>query len=254
MLLPVLRWLRMLRLALLLVRLSKFQQRSPMILTCGLVGIGAYLRITQNVPQVVVSADLVDSVNRECRPIGKDDYESFSTAFLVGADMRLSTVGSVALGKGLSVGRGSPLGWNQTLWTHDLPLFPAPETSKPLCFVLTDDHAGSNKTAFEKEQLNNFLPGYPAPTGTLFPAASAIPTWNIPGIESYYRDHGNLPSNVNYQQMVQATTVPDDIKAAVSAAAQKQKESHAPRTFSLPCLRTIGGLLSTVLVILSCVV
>jgi hypothetical protein len=57
-----------------------------------------------------------------------------------------------------------------------------------------------------------------APTGTLLAAAVAIPSFNVAGIQSYYAVHSALPTNVNYTQMLMATTVPDNIKKAVQKA------------------------------------
>jgi hypothetical protein len=60
----------------------------------------------------------------------------------------------------------------------------------------------------------------PAAAGTLVPAASAVPTFDLTKIESYYSANGHLPTNVNYAQMVKTTTVPDNIKKAVQDAAK----------------------------------
>ena len=57
--------------------------------------------------------------------------------------------------------------------------------------------------------------GAPASTGTLLTAASAVPTWNFTKIESFFSANGQLPTGVNYTQMVQATTVPADLQQAV---------------------------------------
>jgi glyceraldehyde-3-phosphate dehydrogenase/erythrose-4-phosphate dehydrogenase len=62
----------------------------------------------------------------------------------------------------------------------------------------------------------------PAVTGTLLAAASAIPTFNVSGIEVFFSAHGALPTNVDYSQMLLATAVPDDIKSAVQKAAESE--------------------------------
>ena len=177
--------------------------------------VGAALRVVQNVPKVSTSAFLRSSVNRECNVIGADDFESFSTAFLVGAGMELSTVASLILEKGSFIGHGIPDNWDFSLWSHDIPLLPTLGANKTACYVLTSDDGTDSEAHSGKKKRADPLPGIPAATGTLYAAASAVPTWDMPKIESFYKANGHLPTNVNYAQMVKATTVPDDIKSAV---------------------------------------
>ena len=49
---------------------------------------GATLRLTENLPQLSASASLHTSVTRTCTSIGPNDFEYFTTAFLVGAGAR----------------------------------------------------------------------------------------------------------------------------------------------------------------------
>ncbi|KAJ7912267.1 hypothetical protein B0H13DRAFT_1875069 [Mycena leptocephala] len=102
------------------------------------------------------------------------------------------------------------------------PFGDLPTLSDPLCMVVVDDNAAD--TASESAGIRGLLP---AATGTLLAASAAVPTFNIPGIESYYSAHGALPTNVNYTQMLLATAVPSDIQAAVQAAAAPQKKHHS---------------------------
>ena len=54
--------------------------------------VGATLRLIQNVPQVNTSAGIRANVNRNCTPVGPEDFEFFDTAFSVASGLGLSTV------------------------------------------------------------------------------------------------------------------------------------------------------------------
>ena len=181
-----------------------------------IVETGATLRLTQNLPQITASASLHTSVTRTCASIGPNDFEYFTTAFLVGAGMEISTVAELLLTKGVFFGgQGIPDSWGVKMFSWDVPLAPTLGVNTSTCFVLSDD--GTLKTnssvnamsgldaelKLKPEKLldqpapSQSLSGIPALTGTMYPAASAIPTWNMSGIESYYSANGQLPTNVN---------------------------------------------------------
>lgn len=169
-----------------------------------------------------MNAALQAGVNRECKPIGADDFESFGTAFVIGSGMTLSTEAELILEKGEFVGHSIPDNWNFQLWGRDIPFTPALGINTTSCFVLSDDGVSVNTTSDSVKadlRVDAALVGLPAPTGTLLAAQSAIPTWDFNKIESYYSANGHLPTNVNYGQMIQATTVPSNLQAAVTKAA-----------------------------------
>jgi hypothetical protein len=187
---------------------------------------GAKARITQRVPQLYVNASMVSSVNRACNPLGANDFESFATAYAVNAGMALTTIASLDLdAEALATISGfSNDHWEKTLYTVNNPIL------KQNCSIIADDEAGN------KDPLSSLMP---AATGTLVPAASAVPTFDLTNIESYYSANGHLPTNVNYAQMVKATTVPDKIKKAVQGAA---KNGGLQRGFG------VGGRCGTILI------
>ena len=76
-------------------------------------------------PKASVNAGLQPLVNRECKPIGDDDFESFGTAFTVGSGLTLSTEAQLVLEKGNFTGSGIPDNWDWSLWSRDLPFAPA---------------------------------------------------------------------------------------------------------------------------------
>ena len=176
---------------------------------------------------MTVDAALLTAVTRNCTTIGEDDFESFATAFAVGAGMELGTVAHFEIDAGeLPEDLGFPTEWDFPFLTVNFPLFPTNGTAQQQCFVLVDDTPAatpSNSTVNAAAPAN--LAGVPAATGTMYPAASAVPTWNFTKIESYYSANGHLPTNVNYQQMISATTVPTQILPAVQALTSNASRS-----------------------------
>jgi hypothetical protein len=168
---------------------------------------GSSARLYLNTPHIGGTATIATSVNRDCLPLGPNDFETFKDALTFGAGLNISVEGNCsgshfALGDKIFLTKGFPFG--------DLPTL-----DKPKCMVFAAD-----STAEAASGANANIAGLlPAPTGTLLAASAAIPSFNIPGIESYYSAHGTLPTSVNYTQMLMATTVPDDIKGAVEQAA-----------------------------------
>jgi len=179
------------------------------------LGTGSSARLYLNTPHIGGTATIATSVNRDCLPLGPNDFETFKDALTFGAGLNISVEGNCsgphfALGDKIFLTKGFPFG--------DLPTL-----DKPKCMVFAADN-----TAEAASGANANIAGLlPAPTGTLLAASAAIPSFNIPGIESYYSAHGTLPTSVNYTQMLMATTVPDDIKGAVQQAAAPHK--HHPK-------------------------
>ena len=180
---------------------------------------GAVSRVLQNVPKVTVNADLLTGVNRNCSPIGANDFESFATAFSVGADMELGTVAHFEIDTGeLPDDLGFPLAYDFPFFTHDFVLPPSNGTGTPKCLVIVDDSETPTVTVNGNSPAT--VQGVPGATGTMFVAESAVPTWDFGKIESYSSANGHLPTNVNYKQMLTATTVPTQVLNAVQAAAK----------------------------------
>lgn len=180
------------------------------------VGVGSAARVVSTAPKLNLNAALVENVDRQCNPAGPDSFETFSVAFQVGAGMELETFAHFEVDTGVfPASSGFPNFVDFPLTDVDLPLLPADGSNKTDCFVLVDDSTQNSAST----DTNTTVTGVPASTGTLFTAASAVPTWNIAGIESYLSAHGTLPTGVNYTQMAQATTVPSGIQQALMQAA-----------------------------------
>jgi len=181
---------------------------------------GVNARITERVPQLYINASLMSAVNRDCNPIGDNDFESFDTAFVVDVGLNLTTIASIDLNLGhlANVAGFGEDSWEKILYTLNHPLM------NQKCAIIADDHGAGLKGLIAGRELvqrdKSISSLIPAATGTLVPAASAVPTFDLTGIESYYSANGHLPTNVNYGQMIKATTVPANIKKAVQQAAK----------------------------------
>ncbi|KAJ6526819.1 hypothetical protein B0H19DRAFT_1197094 [Mycena capillaripes] len=167
-------------------------------------GAGSSVRLYLNTPHVSGTATAAVNVNRECQPLGDDDFESFAAALSFGAGLNISLEGN-------SSGHYFPNA-DKIFLTKGLPFGILPTLDDPKCMVFVDDNAVDAAS-------NAIAALLPAVTGTLLAAAEAIPTFNVPGIEAFFSAHGALSTNVNYAQMLMATTVPDDIKGAVEKVA-----------------------------------
>jgi hypothetical protein len=179
-------------------------------------------------------ASVLSNVNRLCQPTGPTDFESFSAALTFGAgaslDIHVSTNGSLLPDT------------NDSLFAHNVTFGSIPSPGSPGCFVVADDKPAA-------ADASSVLAGdLPAPTGTLRAAAEAVPTFDIPKIEAYYSANGALPTNVNYTQLVQATTVPDDLKSAVEKlvgnAGDKGKGNGAGLRYDLRGPLLVGGMVA----------
>jgi len=160
-------------------------------------------RVYVNSPSVHAAANLSTNVNRQCKALGPNDFEFFNSALTFGAGLNMSIDGTLT---------GSPFDDHDwMIYSKALPFGDFPTLTAPVCMVIVDDVTSATSTSSLAGQVI-------APTGTLLAAAQAIPSFNIAGIQSYYSANGALPTNVNYTQMLKATTVPDDIKKAVQKA------------------------------------
>ncbi|KAF8167044.1 hypothetical protein K438DRAFT_2024955 [Mycena galopus ATCC 62051] len=187
-------------------------------------GSGSTARLYLDTPHMSGVATIAANVNRECQTLGPDDFESFADAVTFGAGLNISLEGN-------SSGALFPND-DKVLLTLGLPFGDLPTIDDPACMVFAEDGSGGNSLL-------------PASTGTLVAASSAIPTFNIPGIESYYSAHGTLPTNVNYIQMISATTVPSDILAAVQqAAAAEEPHKHHSKVGAI-----VGGVIGGLAII-----
>ena len=102
------------------------------------VDVGGILRLAQNVPQITMDSSLLTAVNRQCQPIGPNDFESFGLAFAIASGMDLSTVVEFEIEEGHLTTLGFPDSWEYTLWSYNIPFFPAPGSNETACFVLSD--------------------------------------------------------------------------------------------------------------------
>ncbi|KAJ7705160.1 hypothetical protein B0H14DRAFT_3645890 [Mycena olivaceomarginata] len=192
------------------------------------LGAGSSARLYLNTPHVSGTA----SVNRDCQPLGPNDFESFADALTFDAGLNISLEGNSS---GALLPNDDKIILNKF---HPFGDFPTPDN--PKCMVFAGDNTAS---------VGNPIAGLlPAATETLLAASVAIHTFNIPGIESYYSAHGALPTNVNYSQMLLATAVPDDIKAAVQQAAASPHKHHSHTGAFAGGV--IGGLAAIVLLVI----
>ncbi|KAJ7635161.1 hypothetical protein FB45DRAFT_481771 [Roridomyces roridus] len=195
------------------------------------------VRLYLNTPYLSGTAAVALDVNRECQPLGPDDFESFASALTLGAGIDISLEGTTS---------GSHLpDDDKTFFSKGFPFGNLPTLDKPKCMVFVGD------TPADAAAANAGLAGLmPAATGTLVAASAAVPTFNIAGIEAYYSAHGSLPTNVNYSQMILATTVPADIQGAVQGAAASQsagKHHHSSKAGAIAG-GVIGGVALVILV------
>lgn len=204
------------------------------ILTCCFcltADFGALARVTQTAPRLTVDAALVTGVTRDCQPVGPDDFETFTAALEVGANLGVNTLAHFEIDVGLLASiLDFPTTYDHNFFAHNFTLVPLSGNTTQDCIVIVDD--SKDDTSASASPSSSTLTGVPASTGTLFPASSAVPTWDFSKIESYSSANGHLPTNVNYQQMVQATSVPPDILQAISSAASSQSVQSVQSTQS----------------------
>ncbi|KAJ7746180.1 hypothetical protein DFH07DRAFT_963052 [Mycena maculata] len=149
-------------------------------------------RLSIDTPQVTATAAIqANAVNPQCQPIGPNDFTFFSNALTFGAAANLqiqaTTNGSILPDTDVSI-FSVPV---------NFAAFPAPDA--PDCFIVADDNPADTATLAGE---------VPSPTGTLLAASSAVPTFDIQKIESFYSAHGALPTN--------ATTIPSNLKSAIN--------------------------------------
>ncbi|KAF8180558.1 hypothetical protein K438DRAFT_1976744 [Mycena galopus ATCC 62051] len=167
-------------------------------------------RIDINTPQIVANAAVLANVNRQCQAVGASDFESFTAALTFGAGAAI----------GIDVNVTSMVVPNLEtvqLFTDNFTFSNLPSPNAPGCFIIAADGTSVGNAGNTNPNGGQGLVGLvPAPTGTLLTAAEAVPTFDLPKIESYYSANAALPTNVNYTQLVEATPVPTDIQAAVN--------------------------------------
>ncbi|KAJ7098454.1 hypothetical protein C8R43DRAFT_964242 [Mycena crocata] len=177
----------------------------------------AQARLPINTPQLTASAQVQSNVNRQCEPIGTNDFEYFGSALTFGAGASLqihaSTNGSLFPDADLSI------------FTHPVNFAAIPAPDAPACFIVADDSLSDTATLVGQ---------VPAPTGTLRSAAAAVPTFDIPKIEAFYSANGALSANVNFTQMAQATVIPSALKKAIDGVVNEAGRNHpSPSLFVL---------------------
>lgn len=197
---------------------------------------------------LTLSSTEFTNVTRNCTPVGPNDFEYFGTAFGLAAALAIGPEAHWDINAGdaefILKDLNITTEYDNSFpdYTLEVPLYPADSVDATKCIVLSDnsniDVAAASAATLE---------GVPAPTGTMFVAESAVPTWDFPKIESYYSANGgHLPTNVNYKQMLEATTVPSDILQAVEAAAG----NGSPRLVAHGLLVLFISMMSGLLVLL----
>ncbi|KAF8125554.1 hypothetical protein K438DRAFT_1008931 [Mycena galopus ATCC 62051] len=196
-------------------------------------------RVDINTPQIAANASVVANVNRQCQPIGPNDFESFTAALTFGAsaaiDIEVSTSGKLVPDL------------DDQIFTDNITLGSLPPANAPECFIIADSSAPVGNAANPNSNEAQGLAGLvPVPTGTLLAATKAIPTFDLAKIKSYYSANGALPTNVNYTQLVEATAVPADIKNAVNkivaSSGQSSTSMHRWGIVLLVTVITLAGI------------
>ena len=193
-----------------------------------LVNTGFAARLLQQIPKYTLDAAIVKEVNRDCQPIGPDDFESFSTAFTVGAELEINT--GVHFGfegfvlPDVLAELGFPVAYDALFFKQDFPVPPSNSTGSPQCIIISDDSPTNANASSSASSLS----GVPGPTGTMVLAESAVPTWDFAKIESYSSANGHLPTNVDYSLMVKATAVPPQLQPAIQALTAGNSSDGTP--------------------------
>ncbi|KAJ6566556.1 hypothetical protein B0H19DRAFT_1232686 [Mycena capillaripes] len=207
---------------------------SPFVEATLKLGAGLFdatARLYVNTPHVMGAARVASNVTRACEPLGPNDFEFFDIGLSFGAGLNL-TLDATATGSFFA-------DKDDALFSKALDFGDLPPLASPACMIIADDDAAATATASLAGQVV-------APTGTLLLAETAIPSFNVAGIQSYYSANGHLPTGVNYEQMLKATTVPDDIKKAVQKAGAL--ELHATLSLaSVAAAVAVGGAMVLVL-------
>jgi hypothetical protein len=153
----------------------------------------AQARLAVSTPQLKVNAVVLQNVTSQCKAVGPNDFEYFSTAVQFGGGVILEIHTSTD---------GSFLPDIDTPnLTIPINITALPSFDDPDCFVISDDTAGSSNEV----TTGDVGAATVAPTGTLLAAAVAVPTYDMQKIESFYSAFGTLPTNINYTQMTQVT-------------------------------------------------
>ncbi|KAF8142389.1 hypothetical protein K438DRAFT_1995010 [Mycena galopus ATCC 62051] len=186
-------------------------QESQDVVKVPFADLGSDGRIGINTAQIVANAAVLANVNRQCQAIGASDFESFTAALTFGA--------GAAIGIDVNVtSKVVPNLQNVQLFMDNFTFCNLPPPNAPGCFIIAADgtsvaNAGNTNNPNGDQGLVGLVL---APTGMLLTAAQAVPTLDLPKIESYYSANATLPTNVNYTQLVEAIPLPTDIQAAVN--------------------------------------
>ncbi|KAF9478374.1 hypothetical protein BDN70DRAFT_895781 [Pholiota conissans] len=166
--------------------------------------VGLEARLTQTTPAIEFDFVTHSNVNSACEPAGDADFSFFSNAYTVDSSLGLLTAAGVQLndaGVFENLGLDFATSWSKTLFQYNsrLPLSGKQSDSNQTCFVLAEDAGSASAT---RANLDASPSQHPAATGTLLAAASAIPTYDISKIQSYYDSHGHtLPPGITAEML-----------------------------------------------------
>jgi hypothetical protein len=163
--------------------------------------------LTQTLPAVELDFTSLGNVNSDCQPAGDNDFSFFDVAYTVDASLTLETAASVQLNSLPSLfeaaGFDPAPSWNATLFSHTFPLLGGDQgNTTGNCIVIAGD--GSKHTAA---------------SGILLAASSAIPTYNISKIQTYYDSHDKTyPPGISFQMLQDSgQQLPTDLQPRPSA-------------------------------------
>ena len=99
-----------------------------MLVVIPIVNTGFAARLFEHFPKYNVDAALVSNVNRDCQPVGPNDFESFQTAFMVGANLSVATgvhFGFEGLFPDPLAALGFPDTYDGQFFNKETPVFPS---------------------------------------------------------------------------------------------------------------------------------
>ncbi|KAF9478370.1 hypothetical protein BDN70DRAFT_895777 [Pholiota conissans] len=178
---------------------------------------GLTARLTQTTPAIELELFSVNNVNSACMPAGDNDFSLFGTAYTVQGTVGLLTTADVQVNDaGLleSVGLDASPSWSATLFQRNFNIFGGTPDANQTCFVVADDGGADKSPAAAPTATAPTSSQHPAATGTLLSAPSAIPTYNISKIQTYFDSHNNtLPPGITFQMLAgSGQQLPDSLK------------------------------------------
>lgn len=184
---------------------------------------GLTARLTQTLPAVEVDFTSLGNVNSDCQPAGDNNFSFFGVAYQVDASVTLETTASVQV-KSLplleSVGLDPAPSWDSTLFSHTFPLLGGNQgNTTGNCVVIADDGGNSTSSNATNSSTTPTTIQHPAASGTLLAASSAIPTYNISKIQTYYDSHDKTyPPGISFQMLQDSgQQLPTDLQPGPSA-------------------------------------